>query len=228
MRAAIVSVKYGDLLAVTLPAWKKLLPDGVLTVATSPEDTESQEVAAANGVPCFVTDAWTRRDPEWTGTWGMNRPVTFNCALGLDESLGLIGSAKRPAIGEVIAAIHVDCWPQGKWCSTDGLRDDTLYGVWRHFCPTPEVFEQIKRGKVTKESVPRMKNSGGRPVGYFQMFRYRDGERFGSYPTAQKYDTHFCAKWKNLAYVYDFWLWHLGPHDDANWAGRVVPRWHAA
>lgn len=227
MRAAIVSVHYADLLAVTLPAWVKLLPPGVLSVVTSPADHETQEVSRAHGVPVVVTDAWTRTDPS-VHTWGLSRPVTFNCALALDVALGLAEDARaRPSIGEVIAAIHVDCYPQGRFCDLSLLKTDTLYGVWRHHCQTPQMFKDVLTGSVTRQQVRRMKNSGGRPVGYFQMCRYRAGLRFGSYPTAQKYDTHFCAKFATLAFLDDFWLWHLGPQDDANWAGRILPRWES-
>ncbi len=239
MRAVIVSVRYDDMLAVTLPAWKALLPAGTLAVATSPDDTASQAVAAQHGVPAIITDAWTRRDP--TCHWG-SRDATFNAAFGMDVCLGLAEDLRpRPEIGEVIININVDCYPQGKFCDVSALEENALYGVWRHHCLTPEMFGQVLRGKVTAgpfregdprvtpQRVPRMKNSGSRPVGYYQMWRYREGERFGSYPTAQKYDTHFCGKWKHLRYVEDFWLWHLGPQADAaNWAGRVVPRWDAA
>lgn len=227
MRAVIVSVRYGDMISITLPAWKQMLPAGTLAVATSPEDTESQEVAARHGVPAIVTDAWTRIDP----TCHAGGTATFNAALGMDEALGLAGDLRsRPAIGEVIININADCYPTGTFPAEDTIRAGILYGFWRHHCQTQKDFGLFLKGKKGVHDFRWMKNSGGRPVGYFQMWRYREGERFRSYPNAGKYDTHFCDRWKpNFCMRDEIKLLHLGEQKDwANWISRVVPRWEPA
>src|SRR5690606_37733393 len=61
VRVVIPSVNYADFLADTLPAWQAFLPrDAKIAVVTTPEDRETQAVAASCDVPCCVTDVWTR------------------------------------------------------------------------------------------------------------------------------------------------------------------------
>lgn len=227
LRAVIVSVKYGDMIAVTAPAWKKVLPPGTLSVVTSPEDTESQEVCQSLGIPITITDAFTRSD-ETCHAGGVS---TFNCALAMDESLGLAGEFHpRPAIGELIVNINADCYPFGTFPPDQDIAAGVLYGFWRYHCLTPkDLAKCITLGRPLP-TFPRMKNSGGRPVGYFQMWRYREGERFRSYPNAGKYDTHFCDRWApHMTMRNELSLLHLGEQKDwDNWRGRVVPRWGAA
>lgn len=228
MRAAILSVNYADYLAVTLPAWKAMLPTESLCVVTSPNDAETARLAAQHEVRCVVTDAWTRRDTS-VHPWCPEKPDTFNCALALDVALGLAEDARpRPTIGEVVVSINADCYPQGQWPDTSHLDADTIYGIERFACETPKVFADVLAGRLKHTDLRRMKNSGGRPIGYFQLARYREGLRFGSFPTARKYDTYFCAKFAKKAFFNAVWLWHLGPMDTANWAGRTLPRWEAA
>lgn len=228
MRAVIVSVSYGDMLTVTLPAWKALLPPGTLSVATSPDDAESQDIAKQHGVPSLITDAWTRFDDSCH----RGGVPTFNAALGMDVTLGLAEDlVARPNAGDLIVNINADCYPFGTWPSGKHVKPGVLYGAWRHHCLTPGDLAKYQQGRLPLKYFPRMKNSGGRPVGYFNVWRYVEGRRFGSYPTAGKYDTHFITrcyenKW---AYLNGLHLFHLGPQADwANWAGRVVPRWGAA
>lgn len=227
MRAVLVSVKYGDLLGVTLPAWKATLPPRSLSVVTSPEDQETQDVCAKYDVPAFITDAFTRID-ETCHAGGV---PTFNCALAMDEALGLVGDrVPRPAVGELICNINADCYPVGVWPHENTFDPGILYGFWRHHCLTTEEFAQFRAGKRPAEKFPWMKNSGGRPVGYLQLWRYRAGERYRSYPNAGKYDTHFCDRWKpHFCMRTELRLLHLGPQKDwANWISRVVPRWGEA
>lgn len=227
LRAVIVSVRYGDMIAVTAPAWKAILPPGTLSVVTSPDDQESQDVCRALEIPVTITDAFTRIDD----TCHAGGTPTFNCALAMDEALGLAGVRhSRPELGELIVNINADCYPFGRWPDESELRPGVLYGFWRYHCLTPKDLGRFVAGKKTFREFPRMKNSGGRPVGYFQMWRYREGERFRSYPNAGKYDTHFCDRWAPHMVMRDeMGMLHLGEQKDwDNWRSRVVPRWGAA
>ena len=227
MRFVITSVNYADYLAVTLPAWKAILPAGALFVATSPEDVETQRVALLDhGVPCVVTDAWTRKDP----TCHEGGEPTFNIALGLDEALGLTGGlVTPPQDGEILGHASADCVPFGRWPDESRFDDQTVYAFWRYECLSPKHLAQHQSGKRPLSQFPRLKNTKGAPIGYNQMFRAKPGRRFGSYPTAGKFDTHFTARFPRFEMLLDAYLLHLGPINiRENWAGRTVPTWGAA
>jgi hypothetical protein len=228
MRAIITSVKCGDFLAATLPAWKAIIPAGCLGVATSPTDTETQDVCAAHDVPAFITDAWSRIDS--TCHSGAN-PPQFNMALGLDEAFGFLpGLRAAPADGELCLSLNADVYPFGKLPKASDIQTGTMAGWWRHECHTPKDLAAHVHGTRPISAYKRMKNSGGRPVGYAQLFRYFPGFRFGSYGSAAKYDVTVFAKFARLEMRTDLYLFHLGGPEGghANWVGRCVPRWDAA
>lgn len=226
MRIILTSVNYADYLAVSIGAWKAFLPAGALTVATSPSDVASQQVARDHGVPVFVTDAWDRLD----ASCHQGGPVRFNMALGLDEALGLVGDrVPAPIDGELIGHVNPDCVPFGRFPDEQTFASDTVYAFWRHECLKPKHLAEHISGVRPLAAFPKLKNSGGAPIGYFQIFRAKAGRRFGSYPTAGKFDTHFTAKFPHKVMRTDAYLLHLGPISiKENWAGRCVPTWGAA
>lgn len=218
MRIVIPSLHYADMLAETLPAWCRAAAPSVIAVVTGREDAATQQLAADCGVRGVVTDAWTHDD------------ATLNKALALDVAFGFTpGATPPPDDGEVCIAIDADTYPCDPLPDVSAITDRVLYGVWRHMCDTPDDLEALRAGMKPREAFPRMKNSGGGPVGYFQMFRFVPGMRFGSFPTAGHYDTHFRRRfptWEMWAHPF---LLHLGPSSvKANWSGRVVPQWRAA
>jgi hypothetical protein len=223
MRLVIASVNYGDLLRVVLPAWKAIVPS--VSVATSPDDQESQAVAAELGVPVVVTDAWTRSDEGHTG-----KPATFNLGFGVNVALGLRGDlVSPPAEGELCAHVSADCYPFGEMPAESDLRTDTIYGFWRYECLTHGALKAHINGTRSLSRFARLKNSGGMPIGYFQMFRAQPGRRMPSYPTAGKTDTHFAKAFARFEMLSSLYFLHLGPiNNHANWGGRVLPRWEVA
>lgn len=226
MKVVVTSVHYADFLAVTLPAWREIVPAGCLMVATSPDDVDTHAVAAACDVPIIATEAWSQRDPSCHVGDG----VHFNLALGLDVALiGLLeGRVAKPARGEVCGHVSADCYPVGHWPADDRFTDDTIYGFWRYDCPTTEAFDRFQRDRRI-ERFPRLKNAHGWPIGYCQLFRYREGLRFGSFPTAGKFDIRFRERFPNKVMLGDVSLLHLGPSSvRSNWAGRTIPHWGAA
>lgn len=227
MRAIITSVRCGDFLAATLPAWKALLGEA-LGVATAPEDTETQEVCRTHGVPAWVTDAWSRVAREiHIGAI----PPHFNMPLGLDEAFGFIpGLRDRPTDGDLCLSLNADVYPFGQLPKASEIPAGTMAGWWRYECPTPKDLEAHISRRRPRHAYRRMKNSGGRPVGYAQLFRYRPGFRFGSYGSAAKYDIHVFRHFDHLVMRDDLYLFHLGGPEGghANWVGRCVPRWRAA
>ncbi len=220
MRLVIASVKYADCLAVALPAWLALVPVGV-SVATAPDDHDTQQVAAAHGVPVHVTDAWTRKQ---------DHDVRFNLALGLDEALGLVpSSVPPPADGELVGHVSADCVPFGRWPAEKTFSFEAVYGFWRYECLTPDALAAHQRGTLARSAFPKLKNSHGWPIGYNQVFRYQAGLRFGSYPTAGKFDTDFSRQFARQVMRDELYFLHMGPISvKANWAGRVIPQWGRA
>jgi len=227
MRFVITSVNYADYLAVTLPAWKAILPKSALCVATSHGDAESRRVTADHDVQCYITDAWTRKDP----TSHEGGEPTFNLALGLDETLGLIdgGPVPAPIAGEIVGHASADCVPFGTWPDDAVFDDRTVYAFWRYECLTPKALAEHQTGIRPIAKFPRLKNTNGAPIGYCQIFRAKPGRRFGSWPTAGKFDTQFTKTFPRSEMLLDVYLLHLGPINvRENWAGRVVPQWGAA
>lgn len=214
MKVVVTSVGYADFLAVTLAAWQALVPSG-LCVATSPVDEATQQVAAAAGVPVCVTDAWTRIDPSCHA----GDRVSFNMALGLDVAFAGVVE------GEVCGHVSADCYPVGRWPADKRIVSDTIYGFWRYDCQTPQDFARYQADRRLGR-FPRMKNCHGWPIGYCQLFRYRSDVRFGSFPTAGKFDIRFREKFTHKVMLDDVALIHLGPSSvRANWAGRTIPAW---
>jgi hypothetical protein len=225
VRVVVTSVHYADFLAVTLPAWKAFVPAG-LVVATCPGDDETVRVAGGHDVPVVVTDAWTRRDPA--GHEGGD--PTFNMGYGLNVALGLAGDlVPAPESGEIVGHVNPDCYPFGRWPADGRFGADGIYAFWRHECLSPKALAEHVRGVRPLERFPRLKNSKGAPIGYCQFFRAAPGRRFGSYPTAAKFDTHFTARFLHQEMLTEAYLLHLGPINvRENWAGRTVPAWGAA
>jgi len=77
VKSLVVCVNYSDKLAITLPRNKRHF-DRTLVV-TSPDDTQTQELARAEGVDLYITDAFTR--------YG----AYFNKGMAIEESLDELG-----------------------------------------------------------------------------------------------------------------------------------------
>ena len=243
MRLVIPSVDYADMLAAILPAWARLVGAEAITVVTAPRDVPSQEVAAEAKVGLVVTDAWTRQVPTLNGAAG---PVIFNKARALDEAFGFRADIRpAPAAGELCLALDADVYPGGQLPAEGELEADLLYGCPRYRCETPAELEAFRRGALTREAFPlippRIRGEAapapGRTVspaeaaerclGYFQLFRYRPGLRFGDYRTAGRYDLDFRRQFRQRRGLTAIYVLHLGALDRQNWRGRVLPRWEA-
>lgn len=222
MRAVIVSVRYADFLAQSLPAWKKFLPPGTLTVATIPHDTATATVAAHSRVPIFPTTAWTERDE--TCHVSKERPQ-FNVPLALDSAFGFVGTRSRPAPGELCVSLDADVVPFGTWPAEETFEPDVLYGLYRYKCHNHQQLVAHRRGLASLHAYEFMRNK--RPAGYALMFRYRPGLRFGSYPSAGDYDFDFgelfARREMRTDHVYVLHMGRRGGHN--NWRRRTVPLW---
>ena len=228
MRVVLVSVGYADHLAVTLPAWRQLLPDADLIVATSPEDRDSRRVAAACAPSIFVclTDVWTADG------------ASFDKARGLDEAFGWTagrGWLRPPVDGELCLSLDADVYPAGRLPSERWFVPDAIYGCARYLCESPERLTEAReslplmtprrRPELAPHDMEAARRAARRCLGYFQAFRYRAGLTFGSYPTSSEYDKVFRQQFSRRLALVDFYVLHLGPRDPANYVGRMLPAW---
>jgi hypothetical protein len=245
MRVVIPSVAYADFLGVTLPAWQRFLPGADLTVVTTPADGATQAIARACGVTVFATEAWTRpvavQNTDKAGR-PTPRPPVFNKALALDEAFGfLAGHRDPPRADEICLALDADVVPVGpRWKDAD-IAARWLYGAPRYVCATPDAYEAFLAGRVRLDAFPLMSTRMGKReppaatpdgearkcLGYFQLFRYRRGLRFGSFADASKYDLVFRQQFAGFQRPAGFAVLHLGDRTPGNWQGRTVPPWAA-
>lgn len=156
---------------------------------------------------------WARHPGRWSDLTGCRAMCRLN-----------------PTDGELCLSLNADVYPFGALPAEADIPKGVMAGWWRHECHTPKDLAAAVSGKRKRHDFKQMKNSGGRPVGYAQLFRYYPGFRFESYGSAAKYDVHVFAKFERLEMRNDLWLLHLGGPEGghANWVGRCVPRWGAA
>jgi hypothetical protein len=223
MRVVIPSVNYADFLAVTLPAWKRLLPSEDFLIVTSPADHETRRVAAMNEAGVVLTDVWHEQG------------ATFNKAAALDLAFGFHKPHPwRVADGEWCLALDADVYPfGGKFPAVPGGDRRALFSVMRYSCASPEDLQSHIEGRLPVTHFEQIRMWKNRRVpdpaglqGYFQLWRYRPGDCFGSYPTAAKYDVHFGRQFEIREYLTGMYVLHLGEHR-RNWSGRITPRWDA-
>lgn len=236
MRAVIPSVDYADFLAVTLPGWRRVLPDAHLVVVTAPRDVETQAVARQHGVACLVTDAWYQEGAHFDKARAMDQ------AFGFDD--GDRRSLRPPDPGEVCLALDADGYPFGALPPVDTIRAGAIYGCARYHCPSPLALEAHQAGRTARAALalippkvrgvsygtiantaPNVEMTASRALGFFQLWRHAPGLRFGSHRTAGKYDLDFRNQFAYRIGLRDLYVLHLGDQDRRNWHGRVLPRW---
>jgi hypothetical protein len=230
----IPSAGYADFLAVSGPAWRAFLPEADIRVVTTLEDVQTVELAERLGVRCLITDAW-RKDG-----------APLNKGAALDDALGI--TCRWPAVaplheGQLCLAVDADTVPFGVFPTIPPGAANVLYGCPRYACTSMAELDAYRRGEVAIGKdlpliVPRVKGhdpdtspqvspaeAARRALGYFQLFRWRPGVSFGSYPSAGKYDIAFRQHFTRREAVTSMHVLHLGPMTRKNWRGRVIPRW---
>ncbi len=232
MRVVMPSLHYGDFAAVTLPAWRQWVPEADITLVTAPDDADSIAAAAAAGVRCHVTRAWTADG------------AVLNKGLALDEAFGFApGFTTPPADDTCCLSIDADVYPCGAVPSDATIARDTLYGCARYHCASPAALAQYCAGETGRADLalipPRVRGesdpqqlahmspveAGQRALGFFQLFRWAPGVAFGSSRSAGKYDLDFRRHFRARVGLEAVYVLHLGGLDRRNWRGRVLPAW---
>lgn len=208
VRVVIPSVNYGDLLAVTLPAWLAYFEASDIIVVTSPNDIETAQVASEHAVKLLTTDAWLRNGAK------------FNKAAALDEAFEF--PARRV---EDCYSIDADIFPEG--IMPDRLEPGIIYGAQRF---DVHSNTELAARVTTRQYQPKWyaaQHTLHREVclGCVQFFQSFKGLRFGSYPTAARYDIDFAIRnFKRGEILPGFRAFHLG-EGHKNWSGRVAQKW---
>lgn len=241
MRLVVPSVEYSDHLQHTLPLWVQLVGPEHITVVTSYDDIETESVALDNGVRVLKTDAWTHHDPtfkrdvsHWHQFWRRRRgkdflkPV-FNKALALDEAFCFVpGSTRSPIKGEVCISVDADVRPFGTLPPLDTVKDGVIYGC-RRYSLGPHGLKGDDMPIHGRATLRRTQHREHWFVcqGYFQMFRWHPGMRFGSYPAADAYDDDFAHEFTHSEEVPNFYVLHHGGLESThkNWEKRITPPW---
>jgi hypothetical protein len=204
--ALVVSVDYGDLLAVTLP-YNQHHFDRVLVV-TSPHDVETQRIAEGR---CFVTNSFYANG------------AVFNKWLALEEGLDCMGRCGW------ICLLDADVlWP--KDARLPELEIGKLYAPLRRMLMQPPIPFRVPPERTWK-SFPVHRNVN-EWAGYSQVFHSADPV-LGSPPWhecdwkhAGGADSFFQAKWWPENKVRFSWdCLHIG-EAGANWFGRATRTLH--
>lgn len=234
MRIVIPSLNYADFLAVTLPAWCRISNAEDIRVVTHLDDEDTIDLAHSCGCRIVATTAWYADG------------ASLNKSLAMDEAFGFIppsvasfsnlSDRAPPALHEPCLALDADCYPVGRLPDPATVEPKVIYGCHRYICETSDMLTAYLNGSIQLESLQeivswgrRVRNSQHRECpqvacGYFQLFRYARGMRFGSFPAANEYDVRFAFKFPRSGLVPDIHVLHLG-HTGQNWTGRTTERW---
>lgn len=227
LRLIIPSAGYGDMLALTLPVWRRWL--GVrahIVVVTHDADELSREQGRLWADATVVTEAW------WTHAAAR---CPLNKAAALTEACDFARHS-----GEVFLVTDADIAPAGQPPDVSKLRADALYGCARYECLDRESYEAAERAPLAWPIQPHhLRNQPRRWLtheqaasslfyGYFQLFKAHARLTYGSYPTAERYDMDFQKQFLRKVGITTCWMRHLGPNDTRNWKGRILPAWAGA
>lgn len=208
MKLFTTCVGYADLLAVTLPAWRRY---GHVFVITRPDDWETGPVVYANNAQCVRTSTWFTDSPT-----GINKGAAMNAVIH--------NEAKD---GEQIVLFDADCYPRGVIPVI--VDASTIVSCHRYQCDSPEALAvSLQPGALLPKKIS---NGSYRPElvrGYFQTFQFQRALSFG-----RKRDKTFsgCDLFVASQFLNNqtcdwplFHVLHLG-QSGVNWKGRITEQW---
>lgn len=212
MKLFTTCLNYADFLEVTLPAWKTY---GDVHVITSPQDPVTQEVCWSHGLRPHVTEEFY-----------------------VDGSPCNKGAAQNHIVrqvadqGDLVVMFDADCYPVGRLPKGPLFTaSGVIHGCMRFDCKTNEEFERNKqRSPSEMKPAPIGSYRPNLVRGYFQMFIYHKGLRFGrkSDRTFSGCDLYLAAQFPIGQYLptSEFYVLHLGERQK-NWKGRVTEQWQS-
>ena len=207
MKAILVCVDYGDILALTLPRNAKHFER--MVIVTTPGDLETQEVVRQiPNAECHLTNVFYEGD------------VIFNKGAGMEEGFDKLG---RDGWIVVMDADIVLPLPLSLPQQRDSQK---LYGAGRYMLADPsQLTDELDWAQLPA------KHDKDAVCGYFQLF-HADAAVLQSrpwYPVYWKHcggpDSDFEKKWDKRQRIRmpGIYVLHLGP-DGTNWCGRVTPK----
>lgn len=194
-----VCVNYADFFRRSIARWMDGLAS--LTVVTTPEDVETQELATTHGARVFVTDLFTRDG------------AAFNKGRAMEAA------RREMPWSDWILFFDSDVVPPAGWSRKLTLRPGSLYGGYRFDATDGDADLGQPR---CAHDVPG--------VGYFQLFhasdpavRVADGEPLldTHWRHGGNYDNRFMDRWRSRRMKVQevpFRLAHIGERE--NWFGR--------
>lgn len=209
MRSIVVSVDYGDILAVTLPRNARHF-ESVLVVSTPGDALTAGVVSTVPNAELFTTDAFYDNGAVFNKGRAMN--------LGLDH----LGRWRDEWLVIWDADIVM---PANLRELINGLPPGHLFSPRRRMLADPKAY----RDDLNWREVPRKHDE--ECAGYFQLFHSRDPVlRDPDHPwygedwlTAGGCDSDFAARWSQRRRIKLPWfVLHLG-EDNKNWCGRATP-----
>jgi hypothetical protein len=237
MRIVIPSLNYADFLAVTLPAWCRIANPKEIRVVTHLDDQATIDIAHSCGCRIVATTAWNAGG------------AILNKSRAMDEAFGFIPPSAAsfsnlpdrvpPEVHELCLALDADCYPVGRLPDPATVESKVIYGCHRYICETNEILTGYLDGSIQRDNLQEIVSWGRRVTssqhrdcpqvacGYFQLFRYARGMRFGSFPAANEYDVRFAFKFPRSGLVQDIHVLHLG-QIGLNWKGRTTDPWPAS
>lgn len=216
-------VEYEPELAVTLPAWKALLPDASVVVLTDRKGLDRP----FDGITELRTDAWRSLGPSM-----------LNGGAAVREALATIPE------GDTIISADADAYPVGNLAPRP--EPNAIYGCARYDCLTRDVLNGHLEGRISRDELglipqrgkgreliyradlPTIEKWAARCLGYFQMWRHSPKVHVPDNPRAGGYDRDLAKSFERRVGLTDFYVMHLGERSKENWTGRVLPPWGMA
>jgi len=151
LEGLIICVDYGDILGITLPLNKDHFDD--LLIITTPKDKKTKFVCESNGVKYLETTSFYDNNSK------------FNKGKALNFGIKNLSRQDWILILDADIILPNDF---SEKINKKKLDDETIYGCYRRFCPTPIKYNPTWR--IDKYSLIRMKWVWA--PGFFQLFNY--------------------------------------------------------
>lgn len=203
LAAVLVCVDYSDFLELTLPENKDQFDN--IVVVTSPQDKNTQRVAAQNNVTCLITDIFYEKGAVFNKGGGLN--------LGIKH---IIHGCDFLTILDADTIVPKNFRQNSPW---EFMHKNILYGGSRRFIWTYKEYQEYKLGYLKEESFELVRGEGcgfcvitsSKSDVYLKYSNYYPNSR-----TAEQVDIDFLKRFhpevKGIGFLPELNCIHLGPH----------------